>query len=83
MKAQGITYERINAVIPPEMLALGGVSDPGYREFALARTRAIQVGQALRPELRDYPTYQASKAAESRLATDTPLIVQRIGQARA
>ena len=65
-----MTDEQINAVMPPEMLALGGVSDPGYREFVLARTRAIQNGQALPPELQDYPTYQASKAAKAKLATD-------------
>ena len=70
MKAQGMTDEQINAIMPPEMLALGGVSDPGYREFVLARTRAIQNGQALSPELQDYPTYQASKAAKAKLATD-------------
>ena len=70
MKAQGMTDEQINAVMPPEMLALGGVSDPGHRQFVLARTRAIQNGQALPPELQDYPTYQASKAAKAKLATD-------------
>jgi hypothetical protein len=70
MKAQGMTDEQINAIMPPEMLALGGISDPGYREFVLARTRAIQSGQALPPELQDYPTYQASKAAKAKLATD-------------
>jgi hypothetical protein len=70
MKAQGMTDAQVNAVMPPEMLALGGVSDPGYREFALARTRAIQSGQALPPELQDYPTYQASKAARVKLSSD-------------
>ena len=70
MKAQGMTDEQINAVMPPEMLALGGVSTPDYREFVLARTRAIQSGQPLPPELQDYPTYQASRAAKARLMGD-------------
>jgi hypothetical protein len=71
MKAQGMTDEQINAVMPPEMLALGGgVSTPDYREFVLARTRAIQSGQPLPPELQDYPTYQASKAAKAKLMGD-------------
>ena len=69
MKAQGMSDEQINAVMPPEMLALGGVSDPGYREFILARTRAIQSGQPLPPELEDYPSYQASKAAKAKLSS--------------
>ena len=70
MKAQGMTDEQINAIMPPEMLALGGVSDPGYREFVLARTRAIQSGQALPPELQDYPTYLAAKGAKAKLMGD-------------
>jgi hypothetical protein len=70
MKAQGMSDEQINAVMPPEMLALGGISNPDYREFVLARTRAIQSGQPLPAELTDYPTYVASKGAKAKLMGD-------------
>jgi hypothetical protein len=46
MKAQGMTDEQINAIMPPEMLALGGISDPGYREFVLARRPKMGMGWA-------------------------------------
>ena len=81
MKAQGMTDEQINAVMPPEMLALGGISDPGYREFVLARTRAIQSGQPLPPELQDYPTYQANRQALAKTTTDIAQDKVNAGQA--
>jgi hypothetical protein len=55
----------IDKIMPPEMLALGGISDPGYREFVLARTRAIQSGQPLPAELTDYPTYQGEQGGQA------------------
>jgi hypothetical protein len=55
MKAQGMTDDQINAVMPPETLTLGPSADIGQRQYIIDKTQAAAKGQIDFP---DYLTWQ-------------------------
>jgi hypothetical protein len=79
MRKQGLTDDQINQVMPPETLAMGNSADPGYRDYVVARSRALESGQPLPPELQTYADYQADKAAKAKLSTEK---AQDVAEAR-
>jgi hypothetical protein len=42
MRQQGLNDDQINQIMPPETMALAGISDPNYRQYILERGRAMQ-----------------------------------------
>ena len=42
MRQQGLSDAQINQIMPPETVALAGISDPNYRQYILERGRAMQ-----------------------------------------